>query len=240
MPAELFRAIAVRRRSTARRLGAVPLSIAFHVALLVAIVTIPLVATNDELPTPHVPTVLQLGATPVIVVPRVPPPRSADTRLRLPGRPVVPLVAPVGIGQQELAVDTTPREIPELQPGEVPGIIGAGEALSARELPPPPPPPVKATGPVRPGGNVAMPRKIYNVAPVYPPMAVSARVEGTVLIEAIISTTGTVQDARVVNSVPLLDAAALEAVRQWVFTPTRLNNVPVPVILTVKVEFKLR
>jgi protein TonB len=104
----------------------------------------------------------------------------------------------------------------------------------------PPPPPVKAPGPVRPGGDIAPPRKIHNVAPVYPTIAIAAHVQGTVLIEAVISTTGTVQDARVVTSVPLLDAAALEAVRQWVFTPTRLNGTPVPVIMTVKVDFTLR
>jgi protein TonB len=237
MPAELFRTVAVRRRSTARRLGAVPLSIVFHAALLVAVVTIPLVATTDELPTPHVPTVLQLPSTPVVVVPKVPP-ASGHARLELPDQPVAPLVAPMGI-PQDVGIDRMAAQIPDLPLGEVPGIIGVGQALSARELPPPPPP-VKATGPLKPGGDIAMPRKIHHVAPVYPPMAASARVEGTVVIEAIISTTGTVQDARVVNSVPLLDAAALEAVRQWVFTPTRLNNVPVPVILTVKVEFKLR
>ncbi len=236
MPAELFRSVAVRRRSTARRLGAVPLSAAFHGALLIAVVTIPLVAGTDKLPTPQVPTVLRLVPTPVIVVPPSVPP-SGHRRLQLPDRPGVPVVAPVGISPT-LAVERTPTEIPDLPLGEVLGDPNIGETLNVREMAPPPPP--KAPGPVRPGGDVAMPRKIHNVAPVYPPLAVAAHVEGTVVIEAVISTTGAVQDARVVTSVPLLDAVALEAVRQWVFTPTRLNGTPVPVIMTVKVEFKLR
>jgi protein TonB len=48
-----------------------------------------------------------------------------------------------------------------------------------------------------------------------------------------------VQDARVLRSIPLLDQAALEAVKQWEFTPTTLNGVPVPVIMTVTVQFTL-
>jgi protein TonB len=48
-----------------------------------------------------------------------------------------------------------------------------------------------------------------------------------------------VQDARVLRSIPLLDQAALDAVKQWEFTPTLLNNVPVPVIMTVTVQFTL-
>jgi protein TonB len=48
-----------------------------------------------------------------------------------------------------------------------------------------------------------------------------------------------VQDARVLRSIPLLDQAALDAVNQWEFTPTLLNGVPVPVIMTVTVQFTL-
>ena len=62
-----------------------------------------------------------------------------------------------------------------------------------------------------------------------------------VLVRTIIpSPTGMVQDAKVLRSIPLLDAAALDAVRQWQFTPTTLNGVPVPVIMTVTVNFTLQ
>ena len=79
-----------------------------------------------------------------------------------------------------------------------------------------------------------------HVPPVYPAIAQQARVEGIVIIEAIIGADGRVQQARVLRSKPLLDEAALDAVRQWVFTPTLLNGVPVPVIMTVTVNFTLR
>jgi TonB family protein len=64
-------------------------------------------------------------------------------------------------------------------------------------------------------------------------------VQGVVLIEAVIGPTGHVDDARVLRSIPLLDQAALDAVRQWEFTPSVLNGTPVPVIMTVTVQFTL-
>ncbi len=79
-----------------------------------------------------------------------------------------------------------------------------------------------------------------DVKPVYPPIAQSARVSGVVIIEATIGADGRVKDAKVLRSIPLLDQAALDAVKQWQFTPTLLNSVPVPVIMTVTVNFTLQ
>jgi protein TonB len=89
------------------------------------------------------------------------------------------------------------------------------------------------------GGAIKPPVKTRDVSPIYPSIAQSARVQGVVIIEATIGPDGTVQNARVLRSIPLLDNAALEAVRQWVFTPTLLNGSPVPVIMTVTVNFQL-
>lgn len=71
-------------------------------------------------------------------------------------------------------------------------------------------------------------------------MAIQARVQGIVIIEATIGPDGAVDDAKLLRSIPLLDEAALEAVRQWEFTPTLLNGVAVPVIMTVTVNFSLK
>ena len=73
----------------------------------------------------------------------------------------------------------------------------------------------------------------------YPQIAQTAKVQGVVIIEAVIGKDGNVKDAKVLRSVALLDQAALDAVRQWKFTPTLLNNVPVEVIMTVTVNFTL-
>jgi TonB family protein len=112
------------------------------------------------------------------------------------------------------------------------------DAFIAAAPPPPPPPPPPA--PVRVGGDIQAPQKVHNVSPQYPQIAQSARVQGVVIIEAVIGPDGSVQEARVLRSIPLLDAAALDAVRQWRYTPTLLNGVPVPVIMTVTVNFTLQ
>jgi protein TonB len=117
--------------------------------------------------------------------------------------------------------------------------IPAGQGGIPMAPPPPPPPPGWGVGAVRVGGNVKAPEKTRHVAPVYPPIAQSAAVQGVVILETVIGRDGKVQDARVLRSIPLLDQAAIDAVRQWEFTPTMLNGAPVPVIMTVTIQFTL-
>jgi TonB family protein len=87
--------------------------------------------------------------------------------------------------------------------------------------------------------GVEPPRKIKEVLPSYPANAMVVRAAGTVVIEAIVDADGKVQAATVVGSVPHLDQAALDAVRQWEFAPGRLNGVAVSVIIRVLVKFSL-
>jgi protein TonB len=115
--------------------------------------------------------------------------------------------------------------------------IGALGTRSPVGVIPPPPPPAQ---PVRPGGAIREPRKIVDVAPVYPPIAVAARKEGVVILEAVIDERGHVVRLKVLRSEPLLNAAAISAVERWRYTPTLLNNVPVPVLMTITVRFTLR
>jgi len=127
--------------------------------------------------------------------------------------------------------------------------------FSALPPPPPPPPPSlsparahraesgaverKEAAPVRVGGEIPEPRKTRNVSPVYPQLAVQARVQGAVVLECTISPEGKVVRVKTVRGVTLLTEAAVEAVRQWEYTPTLVGGVPVPVIMTVTVTFKL-
>jgi len=120
------------------------------------------------------------------------------------------------------------------------GIVGGVAGGITGGIPEPPPPPPPPAAPVRVGGNIKTPTKTKDVKPVYPPIAQSARVSGVVIIEATIGADGKVKDAKVLRSIPLLDQAALDAVKQWAFTPTLLNGVPVPVIMTVTVNFTLQ
>lgn len=222
--------------SNGRKWYTVPLSIAVHTALIAAVVIIPLMA-NGELPVP--PSILkfvrvdiQLPSPPVVRRgpdrPKIGPTDTADPKL-------APVVPPPDLGPEKDPPTGDPKGDPKGEDfGVPPGILPTGPAVPP--LPPAPPPLV----PIRVGGKIKPPQKILHVPPVYPLIAQQARVSGMVIIEATIGTDGRVKDARILRSIPLLDQAAIEAVKHWQFTPTLLNGVPVPVIMTVTVNFTLQ
>jgi protein TonB len=86
---------------------------------------------------------------------------------------------------------------------------------------------------------VREPRKVRDVSPVYPAIARTARIQGVVILEAVINERGVVERVKVLGSVPLLDNAAIDAVKEWRYTPTLLNGVPVSVLMTITINFKL-
>jgi TonB family protein len=90
---------------------------------------------------------------------------------------------------------------------------------------------------LRVGGEIKSPRKIKDVKPIYPPIAREAGVAGVVIIEVRIGTDGRIEEGHVLKSIPLLDEAALDAVKQWQFEPTLMNGAPVPLIMTVTINF---
>ena len=117
------------------------------------------------------------------------------------------------------------------------GVVG-----SVGAAPPPPPPPDKPkapTGPVRVGGRVEEANLLKKVMPVYPPLAKSARVQGTVEFTAIIGKDGSIRELKLLRGHPLLVRAAQEAVQQWKYKPTMLNGEAVDVITDVVVNFTL-
>lgn len=225
------------RPSRLTRFLVVPLSMAAHLVAVVALVVIPLSAA-DVLPTPRDVLVMVRAAAPPSV-----PPAPAPSVPRIPARAamtsVAPVTAPVEVGQ-ETGLQVAPDDLLQHRhalTGVVPGAVDEGlAALMDR----PPEAPRSAPAPLRIGGEVTAPLKVHDVRPSYPALAQQARVEGIVIIEATIGTAGAVEQARVLRSVPLLDEAALAAVRQWRFSPSRLNGVPVAVFLTVTVHFRLQ
>ena len=84
-----------------------------------------------------------------------------------------------------------------------------------------------------------LPEVITRVAPVYPDLAREAGVDGTVQVQALVGKDGKVHDTKVTKSIPMLDAAAIAAVKQWVFKPALSNNKPVAVWVAVPVKFSL-
>src|SRR5262249_58894600 len=97
-----------------------------------------------------------------------------------------------------------------------------------------------ATGQIRVGGAVREPQIVKLVPPIYPSLALKARVSGMVVLEATLTEQGTVENIRVVSGHPLLIEAAIDCVKQWVYEPTYLNGEPVAVVLTAKVVFHPR
>jgi protein TonB len=75
---------------------------------------------------------------------------------------------------------------------------------------------------------------------VYPPAAAKRNIQGVVVLEATVTETGTVDKAKVVSGPAELVDAAMEAVRQWRYEPTRLNGTPVAILLTARVSFSVK
>ncbi|MGE0452617.1 MAG: energy transducer TonB [Vicinamibacteria bacterium] len=97
-----------------------------------------------------------------------------------------------------------------------------------------------ASAVLRAGVDVRPPRPLRQPAPVYPELARAARVAGRVRVECTLGPDGRVREARVVEGPALLREAALDAVTRWVYTPTLLRGMPVPVRLEVTLDFRLR
>jgi len=235
MPGTMFQEVVSPRASIRRSWYTLPLSFLAHTTVIVILVVVPLIATDVLLPTPR--TALEYitsNFTPIVPAPPPPAPRTELASPQAPHvGPVAPVVAPDGIGA-ESALIFDPGTIAT---GNIDNVVrGLGAAESVIELPPlvssqPPP--------VRTGGAIQPPARTRYVAPEYPEIARQSRIKGTVIIEAIIGTNGKVENVRVLRSVPLLDGAAVAAVRAWEYTPTLLNGVATPVIMTVTVRFDL-
>lgn len=210
-------------------------SIVVHATVVCAALILPIMATQAApRPLERIRVVLAEPALPA--APRVRPLQ--------PARAVNPNAAPL-----EEPIELAPE--PPVEPEGVPsvdelgalthgggGVIG-GLPDAIPDAPPPPPPPAPKPVPLRVGGVVRPPQKLHHVNPTYPPIALSARVEGYVILEALIGEDGRVRDVRVLRSTRLLDQAAEDAVKQWRFRPTLLNEQAVPVLMTVTVSFSL-
>ncbi len=234
--------LAVRKR----RGVAVPVSVGLHAGAAAALALVPLLLAST-LPDPAK-DIRAFFAEPLSAVPAPPPPppppaaraavaaRVAPKAAAAPAGFVAPIEVPEEIRPEEgLDLGGVEGGVAGGEEGGVPGGVVGGIVGGLPDAPAPP-----VAKPVRVGGDVREPRKVLDVAPEYPDLALKAHVEGIVIIEATIDARGHVVDAKVLRSAPMLDEAALEAVRKWVYTPTLLGGVPTPVIMTVTVNFHLK
>jgi periplasmic protein TonB len=214
---------------------AVTLSAIVQTLILGVMILIPLIYT-EALPKGMLNTFLVAPAPP----PPPPPPQPIVKAVKAPKiiniqKMVAPTVIPknISIVKDEAPVIYTNSGGVEGGTGDVlGGLVGGGPSA------PPPPKPVTPSR-IRVGGNVEAASLTNKVTPQYPPIAKTAHVSGTVILHAIISKDGSIQELQYVSGPPLLMKAAMDAVKEWRYKPTMLNGEPVEVDTTIDVVFTL-
>ena len=184
---------------------------------------------------------------PPAAAPRVQRAMKSVTRLVQGGKMMAPSVIPKNISIIKEAplppeaeggvVGGVPGGVPGGTLGGVLGGIIGGSASPVVSVAPPPPPAKRV---IRVGGKVDPPRQTYSAEVKYPAVAKVAKVQGVVVIDAIIDEEGNVVQAHVVSGLGLLVGAALQAVEKWKYEPTRLNGQTVSIEMEVKVHFNLQ
>lgn len=236
------------------------ISFGVHAAIIVTIMIVPLFVTQAINLGQFRYTYLvapSLGA-PAVPAPAPPPAAHRPEPTPKPQNLAAPkIVAPIAIPKTveiPRAAEAPPEEVAAvpggivggIPGGEVGGVLGGvlGGTLGAGE--PAPPPPVAAVaapsapvGPLRVGGQVQRPHALFAPQPKYPPLALQAKVQGVVQIDAVIDEHGNVVQMKAIGGPGLLIPEAMRAVAQWKYQPTYLNGVPYPVELTVDVTFHL-
>jgi protein TonB len=245
MERRLFDDLVVSRRHDApRSRSGMPVSFAIHAAGLAALLTLGALVP-DELPVapvmlPRLETVVVAAPTPPMGArsPRAPaartaPPRAPDSQSTVTIPDEAPIAPDPETSGDPRAEDFDVDPCPDCLPGDgrpgVPGGHPAGEIGGAAGA---------APARVRVGGQLDAPRKLRHVDPVYPEIARRAGLSATVVIECVIGLDGRIASARVLRGHPLLEGAALDAVRQWAYRPPLLNGRPVEAVMTVTVRFE--
>jgi periplasmic protein TonB len=224
------------------RWPALPASLLVHGALVLALIVLPLLRDNIL---PRV----ELRDALLVPPPPVAPPPLPKGR---PGASGTKRIKAVALRPHDTGRFLAPVDIPELTTDEAVdggspegGIEGGIEGESMAGYP------LAVVGeilqrmigveeaPVRAIGEIRQPRLIRRVEPVYPEIARQARVAGVVILEATTDATGRVQAVRILRSVPLLNEAAIDAVRRWVYEPMIVNGRPRGVTFSVTVRFEL-
>jgi protein TonB len=111
--------------------------------------------------------------------------------------------------------------------------LGAGLAVGSKQ-------PAAPAAPLPVGGDVKQAKMISPVQPVYPPLAKSQHVSGDVRIDALIDANGHVTTMKIVSGPTLLHQSAMDALKQWKYQPATLDGKPVPMHLTVTIQFRLQ
>ena len=242
-----------QRRKKKRNPITVALSIAAHAIVLGILILVPLLQTQAiTLPKVDMSMFLPRSNTPRDPVPVFSARHAAPNNTHT--APAV-FTQPTSIPTQIVLVDDPSRpdgpivpfrngptgfDFPISSLSNRTGDIGLPVTPPTPPPPPPTPPPAVDAHPIRVSAGAQAAILIYQVKPVYPPIARQLRVQGVVVLEAVISKEGTIESLRTVSGHQLLNQAALDAVKQWRYQPTLLSGEPVAVITTVMATFTLQ
>jgi protein TonB len=220
--------------------ASLPIAYMAEVLAIGVMVIIPLVH-SEALPKALLGDVMYLPPPPA--APPAAAPRVAAQRIRVEDLEKEPAVVPKTIPKfrsQPAAAPSSGFGVLGSVPGVPGGQNGVIDSLTGMTAPPPPAPAKPATpGRIKEGGVVEAANLIYGPKPDYPQLAKLARIQGTVRLEALIATDGTIKHLRIKSGHPLLVKAALEAVERWRYRPTLLNGQPVEVETEIEVNFAL-
>jgi periplasmic protein TonB len=213
---------------------AVAMSALVQTVIVGVMILIPLIYT-EALPKGMLNTFLVAPAPPPPPPPPAAPVKVVRPRIVQPQTMVAPTVIPKKV---EMIKDEAP-DVGAVGNGF--GVAGGtGDALGGGILNTAPPPPPKATpSRIKVGGNVQSASLLRQVQPVYPQIAKTAHVSGTVILHAIIAKDGSIQELQYVTGPALLMKAAMDAVHEWRYKPTQLNGEAVEVDTTIQVVFTL-
>jgi periplasmic protein TonB len=207
--------------------------------ILGILILIPLIYT-EALPKAMLSTLL-------IAPPPPPPPPPPPAPVKVIVKPVARLIQSGKLMQpraipKEVAVFKEAELPPDvINPAQTNGVFGGipGQGLMASGPAIPPPPKAAAPSRIKQGGQVTAASIITQTRPLYPALARQARIQGNVVLHAIIDKEGKVAQLEVISGHPLLVQSALDAVKQWRYKPTQLNGDPVEVDTTITVTFTM-
>jgi len=220
------------------------ISFILEVLFLGVLVLLPLIFT-EALPTKQLMTMLTAPPPPP---PPPPPPAAAPVVVKKiqseldNGQLRTPTAIPKKvqmIKEDEPPPSAGPAGVVGGVPGGVPGGAIGGVLGSVMSSVPTAVPKAATPQRVRVSQGVSQGLLVHKVQPTYPPLARQARIQGTVVLEALIGKDGAIQNLHVVSGHPMLTNAALEAVKEWKYKPYYLNGEPVEVSTTINVNFTL-
>jgi protein TonB len=239
------------KQARGRRLLLLPISLLVHLLVIAALVVVPLLLAESDLPGGKITNILVI-APPLPTPPPPPPPplgrgkrpgatqgSAVKTDVKPPvytGKLIAPIEVPVTIAEDEGVDFGVEGGVPWGVPGGVEGGVEGGVVGGV-------------LGGVL-GGTLAneqpffvsgkkVPKLVKQVTPEYPQDAFAARMQAVVIVEAMTDVYGRVSRARIISGNPIFNDAALAAVRQWLYEPYIVDGIPRPIYFTVSITFGL-